>query len=151
MTFMQVTKAKQQTTAACSKTRCSEMQQSNVSGEASALIQTEVLTHSDEKRRCLLASYCTNLISMEIGPAQVLAIKAGLAIPWNKLRLLRQYNIIMQCSKGNLLIFRWLKSSGIHLAREERMCCISSHIVRDNISKERESCPLYISTSLWWR
>ena len=40
--------------------------------------------------------------SIEIGPAQVLAIKAGLAIPWNELRLLRQYDIIMQCSKGIL-------------------------------------------------
>ena len=58
--------------------------------------------------------------SIEIGPVQVLAIKAGLTIPWNKLRLLRSY-IIMQCSKENSLIFRWLKSSGIHLAGEERM------------------------------
>ena len=71
--------------------------------------------------------------SIEIGPAQVLAIKAGLAIPWNKLRLLSRYHIIMQCSKGNSLIFRWLKSSGIHLACEERMCRISSHIVGDNL------------------
>ena len=43
--------------------------------------------------------------SIEIGPAQVLAIKAGLAIPWNKLRLLRRYDIINVCSKGNSLIF----------------------------------------------
>ena len=44
--------------------------------------------------------------SIEIGPAQVLAIKAGLAIPWNKLRLLRHYDIINVCSKGNSLIFQ---------------------------------------------
>ena len=44
--------------------------------------------------------------SIEIGPAQVLAIKAGLAIPWIKLRLLRQYDVISVCSKGNSLIFR---------------------------------------------
>ena len=44
--------------------------------------------------------------SIEIGPAQVLAIKAGLAIPWNKLRLLRQYDIINVCRKGNSLIFQ---------------------------------------------
>ena len=61
MAFMQVTKAKQQTTAACSRTSCSEMQ-IIVSGEASALIQTEVLTLSDEERQCLLASYCKHLI-----------------------------------------------------------------------------------------
>ncbi|KAL5506133.1 hypothetical protein EMCRGX_G007709 [Ephydatia muelleri] len=64
MTFMQVTKAKQQTTATCSRTNCSEMQRirSIDSGEASALIQTEVLTLSDEERQCLLASYCKHLI-----------------------------------------------------------------------------------------
>ena len=42
--------------------------------------------------------------STEIGPAQVLAIKADLAIPWNKLRLLRRYDIINVCS--NSPIFR---------------------------------------------
>ncbi|KAL5479581.1 hypothetical protein EMCRGX_G023123 [Ephydatia muelleri] len=64
MAFMQVTKAKQKTTAACSRTSYSEMQRirSSVSGEASALIQTEVLTFSDEERQCLLASYCKHLI-----------------------------------------------------------------------------------------
>ncbi|KAL5486459.1 hypothetical protein EMCRGX_G018937 [Ephydatia muelleri] len=125
MTFMQVTKAKQQTTSACSRTmkmRCSEMQRirSIVSGgEASALIQKEVLTLSDKERQCLLATAGISS-SIEIGPAQVLAIKAGLAIPWNKLRLLRW----------------WLKSSGIHLAGEERMRHISSHIVGDNLKGE---------------
>ena len=28
---------------------------------------------------------------IKIGPAEVLAIKVGLAIPWNKIRLLRRY------------------------------------------------------------
>ena len=63
--------------------------QSIVSGEASALIQTDVLTLSDEERQCLLASAARISSSIEIVPAPVLAIKAGLAIPWNKLRLLR--------------------------------------------------------------
>ena len=48
---------------------------------------------------CWLATARISL-SIEIGPAQVLAIKAGLAIPWNKLRLLRRYDIKMQCSNG---------------------------------------------------
>ena len=74
-------------------------------GEASALIQKEVLTLSDEERQCLLATAGISS-SIEIGPAQVLAIKAGLAIPWNKLRLLRRYDIINACSKGNSLIFQ---------------------------------------------
>eukprot|EP00731_Ephydatia_muelleri_P033461 Em0030g18a len=123
--ILQVTKAKQQTTSACSRTtkmRYSEMQRIRSiasGGEASALIQKEVLTLSDEERQCLLATAGISS-SIEIGPAQVLAIKAGLAIPWNKLRLLR----------------RWLKSSGIHLAGEERMRHISSHIVGNNLNGE---------------
>ena len=54
---------------------------------------------------CWLATASISL-SIEIGPAQVLAIKAGLAIPWNKLRLLRWYDIINACSKGNSLVFQ---------------------------------------------
>ena len=63
--------------------------------------------------------------------------KAGLAIPWNKLRLLRRY--VTTYSKGtnsNSWCFRWLKSSGICLAGEERMCHISSQIVGDNLKGE---------------
>ena len=76
--------------------------------------------------------------SVEIGPAQVLVIKAGLAITWNKLRLLRRYDIINACSKGNSLIFQVAEiirdsySSG-SLAGEVMMCHISSHIVGDNL------------------
>ena len=61
------------------------------------------------------------------------AIKAGLAIPWNTLRLLRRY--VTTYSKGSILThwcFRWLKSSGICLAGEERMHLIFSQIVGDN-------------------
>ena len=61
------------------------------------------------------------------------AIKAGLAIPWNTLRLLRRY--VTTYSKGSILThwcFRWLKSSGICLAGEERMHHISSQFVGDN-------------------
>ena len=39
--------------------------------------------------------------SIELGAAEVLAIKAGLAIPWNKLRLLRRY--VTTYSKGTIL------------------------------------------------
>ena len=57
-------------------------------GEASALIQKEVLIVSDEERRSLLDKAGISS-SIELGAAEVLAIKAGLAIPWNKLTLLR--------------------------------------------------------------
>eukprot|EP00731_Ephydatia_muelleri_P009823 Em0005g409a len=125
MTFIQVTKSRQQTTAASSrtlKTRCSEMQMIRSvlsAGEPTALIQREVLTLSDEERRALLDK-AGILSTIEIGAAETLAIKAGLAIPWNKLRLLR----------------RWLKSSGICLAGEERMRQISCQIVGDNLKGE---------------
>eukprot|EP00731_Ephydatia_muelleri_P019683 Em0012g508a len=105
MTFIQVTKARNPTTAVSSRTvkmRCSEMQtmRSIVSGgEPSALIQNEVLVLNDEERRALLQKAGISS-TIAIGAAEVLAIKAGLVIPWNKLRLLR----------------RWLKSSGISLA-----------------------------------
>jgi hypothetical protein len=58
-------------------------------GEPTALIQREVLTLSDEERRALLDT-AGILSTIEIGAAETLAIKAGLAIPWNKLRLLRR-------------------------------------------------------------
>ena len=96
MTFMHVTRAHQETTAACSQTvklRCSQMQKIRgivSGGEASALIQKEVLILNKEERRFLLDKAGISS-TIELGVAQVLAIKAGLAIPWNKLRLLRRY------------------------------------------------------------
>eukprot|EP00731_Ephydatia_muelleri_P019905 Em0012g730a len=87
--------------------RCSEMQtvRSIVSGgEPSALIQNEVLVLNDEERRALLQKAGISS-TIAIGAAEVLAIKASLVIPWNKLRLLR----------------RWLKSSGISLAGGEEI------------------------------
>ena len=83
MTFMRVTRAHQETTAACSRTvklRCSQMQKipGIVSGgEASALIQKEVLILSEEERRSLLDKAGISS-SIEPGAAQVLTIKADL-------------------------------------------------------------------------
>eukprot|EP00731_Ephydatia_muelleri_P002007 Em0001g2007a len=93
-TISDVTKARHPTSAACSrtvKTRCSEMQtaRSIVSGgEPSDLMEKEVLTLSDEERKSLLQK--AGITNVAIDSTQVLAIKAGLAIPWNKMRLLRR-------------------------------------------------------------
>ena len=97
MTFFQVTKARNPTTAVSSRTvkmralRCRPCMRSIVSGgEPSALIQNEVLVLNDEEKRVLLQK--TGISStIAVGAADVLAIKAGLVIPWNKLRLLRRY------------------------------------------------------------
>ena len=53
-----------------------------VSGrKTSALIQKEVLILSDEERRSFLLDKAGISSSIELGAAEVLAIKAGLAIP----------------------------------------------------------------------
>lgn len=62
-------------------------------GEPSALIQKEVLALNDEERRALLQKAGISS-TIAIGAVEVLAIKAGLVIPWNKLRLLRRYTVL---------------------------------------------------------
>ncbi|KAL5514939.1 hypothetical protein EMCRGX_G000026 [Ephydatia muelleri] len=68
-------------------TQCSQCRRAN--GPYSG----EVLTLSDEERRALLDT-AGILSTIEIGAAETLAIKAGLAIPWNKLRLLRRAGLL---------------------------------------------------------
>ena len=86
---MHETNARHPTSAACSrtvKTRCSEIQtaRSIVSGgEPSALMEEEVLTLSDEVS---IARAGIIEVSIVIDSAQVFAIKAGLAIPRNRMR-----------------------------------------------------------------
>ena len=70
-------------------------------GDSSALIQREVLTLTDKERQSLLDEAGISS-SREIGAAEVLAIKAGLAMPWNKLRLLRRYSFAIQNSAGGI-------------------------------------------------
>ena len=122
--------------------RCSEMQtvRSIISGgEPSALIQNEVLVLNDEERRALLQKAGISS-TIAIGAAEVLAIKAGLVIPWNKLRLLRRYTynrqnvaaIINHCFFQVAQIFRHF--TGWH--GEERMREISKQIVSDNLKGE---------------
>eukprot|EP00731_Ephydatia_muelleri_P020930 Em0013g657a len=122
---MHVTNAHNPTTTVCTRTlksRCSELQDIRrivSGGEPSALLQSEVLSLSDEERKSLLKEAGIS-DEIKIGPAEVLAIKVGLAIPWNKIRLLR----------------RWLMASNVSLACEERMRHVSKRIVDDNIQGE---------------
>ena len=57
-------------------------------GEPSALMEEEVLTLSDEERMSLLQK--AGITNIAIDSVQVLAIKVGMAIPWNDLRQLRR-------------------------------------------------------------
>ena len=61
-------------------------------GDSSALIQREVLTLTDKERQSLLDEAGISS-TREIRAAEV---KAGLAMPWNKLRLLRQCSFAIQ-------------------------------------------------------
>eukprot|EP00731_Ephydatia_muelleri_P009645 Em0005g231a len=111
--------------AVCSRTlksRCSELQAIRrvvSGGQPSVLLQNEVLSLGDEQRRALLKEAGIS-DEIKIGPAEVLAIKVGLAIPWNKIRILR----------------RWLKASNISLACEERMRHASRKAVGENLKGE---------------
>ncbi|KAL5494131.1 hypothetical protein EMCRGX_G015408 [Ephydatia muelleri] len=109
---MKLTKDRHPTTAACSrtvKTRCSEMHtaRSVISGgEPSALLESEVLTLNDEEKKSLLEK--AGITNVSISPAEVLAIKTGLTIPWNRLRILRR-RIVGSNLKG---LFSFPSTSG---------------------------------------
>ena len=63
-----------------------------------AQLQAEVKMLTSEERQDLLTSVG---ITVDIPPEQGLAIKADLAIPWNKLRIIRRYmhhNITHTCT-----------------------------------------------------
>eukprot|EP00731_Ephydatia_muelleri_P023928 Em0016g199a len=125
VTFIRITNPHNSTTAVCSRTlksRCSELQAIRrfvSGGQPSVLLQNEVLSLGDEQRRALLKEAGIS-DEIKIGPAEVLAIKVGLAIPWNKIRILR----------------RWLKASNISLACEERMRHASRKAVGENLKGE---------------
>ena len=57
-------------------------------GEPSALLESEVLTLNDEEKKSLLEK--AGITNVSISLAEVLAIKTGLTIPWNRLRILRR-------------------------------------------------------------
>lgn len=93
MTFMHITQAHCPTTSVSKRTlrsRCKEIQTArNVigGGEPYTLLQYELHSLSVEERQQLLKDAG---ITPEVGPAEMLAIKSCLAIPWHKLRLLRR-------------------------------------------------------------
>ena len=149
---MHITNAHNPTTTVCTRTlksRCSELQDIRKiisGGEPSALLQSEVLSLSDEERKSLLKEAGIS-DEIKIGSAEVLAIKVGLAIPWNKIRLLRRYAEVIYSHTSHdiqhfdVISYRWLKASNVSLACEERICHVSKKVVGDNIQSEL----------VWWR
>ncbi|KAL5509935.1 hypothetical protein EMCRGX_G005385 [Ephydatia muelleri] len=79
---------------------------------------SEVLTLNYEEKKSLLEK--AGITNVSNSPAEVLAIKTGLTILWNRLRLFRW----------------WLKASGVSLAGEERMRYICRQIVGNNLKGE---------------
>ena len=57
------------------------------------LLQNEVLSLGDEQRTALLKEAGIS-DEIKIGPAEVLAINVDLAIPWNKIQVLRRYKAL---------------------------------------------------------
>ena len=90
---MQVTRPRIATSSASVRTlkrRCAEMQsirQLVAKGESSALLKNEVDYLTEADRQLLLQEAG---IMSSIRASQALAIKAGLEIPWTKLRCLRR-------------------------------------------------------------
>eukprot|EP00731_Ephydatia_muelleri_P015665 Em0009g89a len=84
-------------------------------GEASTLLENEIKWLGDEEKQHMLVESGIAM-DIKVSADQGLAIKAGLAISWHKLRHLR----------------RWLKASGISIASEEKMQQISREMIRGN-------------------
>ena len=68
-----------------------------------------MLTLSDEEWKSLLQK--ARISNIAIDSAQVLAIKAGMAIPWNRMRLLREgFKYYMHSTKNNVQVAQSISS-----------------------------------------
>eukprot|EP00731_Ephydatia_muelleri_P021939 Em0014g530a len=123
LTFMRITHARTPTGTASARTmkrRCKEMQMVRdvvSQGESSAYLCKELHYLALAERQTLLQE--AGLVST-VGAGEALAIKAGLGLPWAKLRMLR----------------RWLKASGVSIACEENMRTVASGMIGDNLHGE---------------
>ena len=97
-------------------------------------LQAEVKMLTSEERQDLLKSAG---ITIDIPPEQGLAIKADLAIPWNKLRVIRRYQY-HTCIHGNFKTNnnRWLTTWNIQIASERSLRKRSKEVISDNLKPE---------------
>ena len=115
-----------------------------IGGDDSSLILHQELRSltKEEQGKLLLDAGLT----IDIPPEQGLAMKADLAIPWNKLRVIRRLILIkhtagIQSHVNN--VCRWLSSSGVSLSSKRKQQKIAQQQVGDNL--ETETAPFSFS------
>eukprot|EP00731_Ephydatia_muelleri_P009881 Em0005g467a len=114
------------------KRRCMQMQNIREvvsQEESSALLRRELDYLSTSDRQILLQE--AGVVSA-IGPGEALAIKAGLGMPWSKLRVLRSPKYMDDFLTSN----RWLKASGVSISCEEKMRQIARGLLGENLQGE---------------
>ena len=99
-----------------------------------AQLQVEVKMLTSEERQDLLKSAG---ITIDIPPEQGLAIKADLAIAWNKLRVIRRYQYHI-CIHGSFKTnnSRWLTTWNIQITSEHSLRKHSKEVISDNLKPE---------------
>ena len=86
-------------------------------GDSKSQMKEEIRHLSKEDRQSLLFS---GGFTIDIPPEQGLAMKADLAILWNKLRTIRRQACISVRVGLNVSHHRWLKEWGVSLSSEKK-------------------------------
>ena len=111
-------------------------------GDSAAQMAAEVKDLSKEEREKLLSEAQLPIV---VPTQKALAMKADLAIPWNKLRSLRRY--VLQYSGTPLFLINhqtliiyyhsWFKTFNVHIASEARLRKMSQEIIGTEPISER--------------
>jgi hypothetical protein len=144
LSLLKVTSPRVTSTGACSKTlrnRTIEVgsHRELTSGRCAAQqLADELKALPQEERKELLATGVFSGPSTVLSPENALALKADLAIPWNKLRAMRRYS-----QKSNYILYihvkihkRWMKVWGIQIASEKQLRRVSDEQLGDNLEGE---------------
>ena len=70
---------------------------------------------------------------MEIGSKKGLVMKADLAVPWSKLREIRNYQVPIYL---HMNFHRWLKKSSVILAGEKKQRALASSLLGDKLEAD---------------
>ena len=109
-------------------------------GESIIQLSQEVAAQTSEQHDALLDELfkMPGKFIVHIPPAESLALKCDLQLPWAKLREMRRYNIQLCISGINIeyihvLVHRWLKCWGVAIAGENRMRTVSGELLGENL------------------